>query len=217
MIPSSDPPTPHPSVVLAVRKVTWRALLEKALVNSTPVEKPFAPMLKQKSASVPARWPRRPQAWKAQDPSSSSTSPSPPVSNSIADPSCTGQTPTLLRLGRLKDSAYTNGWPTFLHIAEERLGVKFPSEAFDLLERCNDLVRNLEVLHVMRCLLGPLVETTVLRDRADWVREELMFVDGKHEKQMSVELVNLFDQSMGSARNVAIVVAPTIPDYNTNI
>ena len=86
-----------------------------------------------------------------------------------------------------------------------------------MLERCNDLVRNLEVLHVMRCLLGPLVETTVLRDRADWMREELMFVDGKHEKQMSVELVNLFDQSMGSARNVAIVVAPTIPDYNTNI
>ena len=212
LIPGSDPPTPRPSVVLAVRKVTWRALLGKALVNATPVENPFpAPVDKSKSASVPARWPRRPEAWKAQDPSSSTPPPE--------DPSSTGQTPTLLRLGRLKDSAYTNGWPAFLHIAEERLGVKFPSDAFELLEQEHDLVRNLEVLHVMRCLLGPLVETEILNDRVEWVREELGFVDddGPEESnpgRMSAELVNLFDQSTGSARNVAIVVAPIIPEYD---
>lgn len=212
LIPGSDPPTPRPSMVLAVRKVTWRALLGKALVKATPVESPLpAPVDKSISASVPARWPRRPEAWKAQDPSSSTPPPE--------DPSSTGQTPTLLRLGRLKDSAYTNGWSAFLHIAEERLGVKFPSDAFELLEREADLVRNLEVLHVMRCLLGPLVETEILNDRVEWVREELGIVDddGRAESnpgRMSADLVNLFDQSTGSARNVAIVVAPIIPEYD---
>lgn len=49
----SDPPTPHPSVVLAVRKVTWRPLLGKALVDAAPL-----PPVKSKSASVPARWHR---------------------------------------------------------------------------------------------------------------------------------------------------------------
>ena len=220
LIPGSDPPAPHPSVLLAVRKVTWRALLGKALVNATPVlQKPLAPVNNSKSASVPARWPRRPEAWKA---SSSSTSPPEPTTSPpepTDDPSCTGQTPTLLRLGRLKDSAYTNGWPAFLHIAEDRLGVKFPPDAFELLKRESDgLVRNLEVLHVMRCLLGPLVETVILKDRIEWVKEELRFScegDRAQEERMSVELVNLFDQSTGSARNVAIVVAPTIPDYDT--
>ncbi|KAF8798857.1 hypothetical protein BYT27DRAFT_7228159 [Phlegmacium glaucopus] len=211
LIPGSDPPTPYPSVVLAVRKVTWRALLEKALVNATPVERPLPSVDKSKSASVPARWPRRPETWKAQNPSSSSTPPPTPPQ----DLSCTGQTLTLLRLGRLKDSAYTNGWPAFLHIAEERLGVKFPSDSFTLLERESDeFVRNLEVLHVMRCLLGPLVETAILRDRVEWVKESLKFDKQESEvKPMSVELVNLFDQSTGSARNVAIVIAQVIPDY----
>jgi len=181
-------------VVLAVRKVTWRALLGKALANATPVAKPLP-----KSTSVPACWPRRPEAWKAQDPPSK-------------DPSGSGQTPTLVRLGRLKDSAYTNGWPAFLHIAEERLGVKFPSDAYSMLERERDgLVRNLEVLHVMRSLLGPLFETVILRDRVEWVKE-LFDDDEEGREKLNVELVNLFDQSMGSARNVAIVIAPTIPN-----
>jgi hypothetical protein len=193
-------------VVLAIRKVTWRALLGKALLNATPVENPLQPVVNSKSASVPSRWPRRPEAWNAQDPSSS-TSPS----HITERPSCTGETPTLLRLGRLKDSAYTNGWPAFLHIAEERLGIKFHSDAFSLLERESDaLVRDLEVLHVMRCLLGPLIETVILKDRIEWVKEEL-----GRENWLSVELVNLFDQSTGSARNVAIVIAPTLPNYNT--
>jgi len=212
LIPGSDPPTPHPSVVLAVRKVAWRALLAKALMDATLVAKPLAPMDKSKSASVPARWPRRPEAWNPQNPSLSTPPPRLPE-----DPTCTGQTPTLFRLGRLKDSAYTNGWPAFLHIAEARLGVKFCPNAFDLLERESDLVKNLEVLHVMRCLLGPLVETAILTDRVEWVREKLEFVDDGEQdnkaRRMSAELVNLFDQSEGSARNVAIVVAPSIPDY----
>ena len=179
-------------------------------MDATPAEKPLPPVLNSKSASVPARWPRRPESWNVQDPSSSSTS-SP---NPTEDPNCTGETPTLLRLGRLNDSAYTNGWPAFLHTVEERLGVKIPSDTFDLLERESDaLVRNLEVLHVMRCLLGPLVETVILKDRLEWVKEELRMSD--EENRLSVELVNLFDQSTGSARNVAIVIAPTIPDYNT--
>lgn len=65
------------------------------------------------------------------------------------------------------------------------------------------LASRLAVLHALRCVLGPLVESLILRDRAAWVRETLAGAAG-----MRVELVNLFDQASGSARNVAIVVAP---------
>ena len=81
-----------------------------------------------------------------------------------------------------------------------------------MLERESDaLVRNLEVFHVMRCLLGPLIETVILRHRVEWAKEELGL--SVEENRFSVELVNLFDQSTGSARNVGIVIAPTIPNY----
>jgi len=145
-------------------------------------------------------------------------------------------TPLLPRLGKLRDAAYTN-WNTFLHIAEERMRVKFSTDEFDPDETESShqdhlpdhesnakktereaLERTLEVLHVLRCLVGPVVESTVLRDRVEWVREELgsNSVPGTNLKsnEPRVELVNLFDQATGSGRNVAIVVAKRLPYHS---
>ena len=67
----------------------------------------------------------------------------------------------------------------------------------------------LEVLHTLRCLLGPLVEGMILLDRLIWVREELADIAGGSRSEMEVELVNLFDQATGSGRNVGLVIKPS--------
>jgi hypothetical protein len=64
----------------------------------------------------------------------------------------------------------------------------------------------LEVLHTLRCLLGPLVEGMILLDRLILVREELADIAGGSRSEMEVELVNLFDQATGSGRNVGLVI-----------
>jgi len=71
------------------------------------------------------------------------------------------------------------------------------------------LERRLEVLHVLRCLLGPVVESLIVLDRLAWVREALSEMSGG--THMQVEAVNLFDQATGSGRNIAIVIAPAPP------
>jgi hypothetical protein len=97
------------------------------------------------------------------------------------------------------------------------------------------LERRLEVLHVLRCQLGPVVESLIVLDRVEWVKEMLNGIgilvggdadgdggadeDGDEERdanrrmstRMQVEIVNLFDQAAGSGRNIAIVVAPPPP------
>jgi len=135
--------------------------------------------------------------------------------------------PSRRRLGKLRDAAYAN-WNTFLHIAEQRMQVKFPLNEFDPDEpECatagaqsrkterETLQRSLEVLHVLRCLVGPVVESTILRDRMEWVRQELgiVVVPGPNSTstEPSIELVNLFNQVTGSGRNVAIVIAKSLP------
>ena len=67
----------------------------------------------------------------------------------------------------------------------------------------------LAVLHTLRCLLGPLVESMILLDRLVWIREELAGVAGGAGIEMDVQLVNLFDQDTGSGRNVGIVIKPS--------
>ena len=229
IIPNSNPPTPLPSVALAVRKVAWRALLEKALQNAIWLpDIPATAEENHKSATVPARWPR-PSDDKGKELSAFSQS-TPGVKDQN---SSVGISPSRRRLGKLRDAAYTN-WNSFLHIAEQRMQVKFPLDEFDPDEpECaavgaqsrkterETLQRSLEVLHVLRCLVGPVVESTILRDRMEWVRQELgtVVVPGPNSTSTKprVELVNLFNQATGSGRNVAIVVAQSLPFTNDGI
>ncbi|KAI6114276.1 methyltransferase domain-containing protein [Pisolithus sp. B1] len=155
-----------------------------------------------------------------------------------------GETPENRRLGKLNDASYAD-WSTFLVSATTKLGIDIRdltrrhSEGAALgdqlppwiLNHGNDSGREegvferlrmesrLEVVHVLRCILGPLIESLILLDRCEWLRGELGAVKGKpqvieegREKsqngQMAVEMVNLFDQVTGSGRNVALVVSP---------
>lgn len=130
------------------------------------------------------------------------------------------------RVGRLASSAYQD-FPTFLRIATKKMGFDdsgyFPlskergEEDDSLDDRCRlsisladmneeekDLSRILEVLYVLRCLLGPIVESIIALDRYFYLREttEASMVNTNDSQ---VELVNLFDQSTGSLRNIALV------------
>lgn len=145
-------------------------------------------------------------------------------------------TPALRRLGRLRDAAYADSWRAFLSLAAERMGVVFPEEGREdgaevddsaagdvddedqailgaLPRALQPQARALAALHVLRCVVGVLVESAVLRDRAAWVAEELRLEGGcgGPDEPMKVALVNLFDQATGSGRNVAIVLAPVLP------
>ncbi|EGN98120.1 hypothetical protein SERLA73DRAFT_161035 [Serpula lacrymans var. lacrymans S7.3] len=136
----------------------------------------------------------------------------------------TGETLENRRLGKLNNAAYRD-WGTFLTQAGIKMGVSFENcltELPDGEKLADDRYRRqmesrLEVLHVLRCLLGPLVESLILLDRYDWLCEELRHTHATtagntgfecNEEEMDVELFNLFDQATGSGRNVAIVIAP---------
>ncbi|KAG8891316.1 hypothetical protein FRC00_013918, partial [Tulasnella sp. 408] len=103
-----------------------------------------------------------------------------------------------LQVGRFNDAAYES-WDTYLARAAERLdGITYD----DLKKREADanakasmegydnakLRRRLEVLHVLRCILGPVVESLLLVDRWMYLREEV-------DVQVDVRMVNMFDQS----------------------
>ena len=208
------------------------------------------------SATVPARWTRRPETW---DPDASASESAPATPDSSTDTSkpnidpdpetSLGLTPTHLRLGKLPTSAYTS-WGAFLRCVEGKLpGVRFAEELVSLRLEADDyadtdadgeahaeelektlrtLLRSLETLHTVRCLLGPVVESAILKDRVGWIKEELLPLPLEVEhglghglgavdqavvdiEEIKVNLVNLFDQSTGSGRNVAIVVLPPSP------
>ena len=80
-----------------------------------------------------------------------------------------GETPALRRLGRLNDSVYSD-WTTFLARAQERLGVKLDPA---VCEKDAATESRLEVLQVLRCTLGPVIESLILLDREDWLQDEL--------------------------------------------
>jgi len=142
------------------------------------------------------------------------------MSNAVASEinPLTGHTEELIRLGRLNDRCYAS-WSTFLQTVEQKLSVRFPKEVFHEEskglegDKANStLERKLEVLHTMRCLLGPVIESAILRDRVQWLMEALMSgTDAQENESVEVKLVNLFDQATGSGRNVAIVIAPKVP------
>ncbi|KAH9480556.1 hypothetical protein JR316_0007156 [Psilocybe cubensis] len=192
---SIDPPTFDPSVELSIRKVTWRALLGKALQRAVPDPnyRESANDAAIKSATVPARWSRRPEM------TEETLSTLEPQLKFDAPESGTGLTEPLLRLGRLRDSAYVS-WNTFLRAAEQRMGVLFHPDDFeaegkgekaeirdgdnvnergkggsdDLRPgRDTTLENDLAAHHVLRCLLGPVIESAILRDRLTWVRRGL--------------------------------------------
>lgn len=77
--------------------------------------------------------------------------------------------------------------------------------------------RVLLTLHLTRCLVGPLVESWILLDWERWCKEELTSMRQKRTLQGSsdgdwhVSLVPLFDQSLGSGRNVALVIGAAVP------
>jgi hypothetical protein len=235
----------HPSAALAIRKVVWRALLERALQNAAPTPasslltisdtSDHLPANKHKSATVPAHWPRRPEQWAPSDGAlqAHTTDPTPTTDSAAIDAanahltpaSGIGMTPALRRLGRLRDAAYADSWGAFLALAAERMGVVFPEERVEddsaagdddaddedqailgaLPHALRPQARALAALHVLRCVVGVLVESAVLRDRAAWISEELGLEDGcgGPDGPMKVALVNLFDQATGSGRNCA--------------
>ncbi|KAF9524475.1 methyltransferase domain-containing protein [Crepidotus variabilis] len=216
---SISPPIPGPLVELSIKKVVYRALMGRLLEEMPPLE------VKQnqdtsttsKSATVPARWTRRPETWTDESSNDLSTASRTEQSST----SSTGQTPTLVKLGKLNNQCYAS-WTTFLEAVERKLLVKFPDAAFDEQTKGvlqgdlghESLDRKLEVLHTLRCLIGPVIESAILRDRVQWIKETLAATQETrevNETSPEVGLVNLFDQSTGSGRNVAIVVAPKIP------
>ncbi|KAG6854656.1 hypothetical protein C0991_003304 [Blastosporella zonata] len=137
---------------------------------------------------------------------------------SSANVTGTGSTPTMRRLGRLHDSAY-DSWDAFIRVASQRIGVDLSSTSdsspVSPLPSSNSqppnpaLQARLASLHVLRCLLGPVIESYIILDRLAWLQHQLQspLTAGALEGY-SVEAVNLFDQATGSGRNVALVVRP---------
>ncbi|KAJ3552267.1 hypothetical protein NM688_g4241 [Phlebia brevispora] len=99
------------------------------------------------------------------------------------------------RLGRLNNSTYKS-WETFLSVAEKKLERKLTDVSLDMA-----MTSRLEVFQLLRCILGPVIESFLLLDRKVWLRQELQGT------KCSVGLLNLFDQRRDSARNVAIVIS----------
>jgi hypothetical protein len=206
---------------LAIRKVVWRALAGELI-------SPQSQLLSQKEYDISSTSASGPTSLhfgaKTNDPADQAQYED---SKRMDDLQTfrTGDTPTHRRLGKINSKAYEN-WEDFLRVAGEKMGVHLSATArstplpmtesvnLSLIEerqsreteeaRWKEMESRLEVLHVLRCLLGPLVESMILLDRLVWIREELQVqsdTDG-----IEAELVNLFNQATGSGRNVAIVV-----------
>ncbi|KAG8815926.1 hypothetical protein FRC17_000535 [Serendipita sp. 399] len=189
---------------LAIRKVTYRALLAKRLPFSLRVE----------NASRSTTGP---------DDSSNITKISEEfrtVSN-LRDVDWRSK-----RIGRLANSAYVD-FPAFLRNARAKLKLDAEEDATGLESGCDlhsdlsgderELCRVLEVFHVLRCFLGPIIESLVALDRYWFLRETVGPLVGTESNQgitpsgavevgdSMIQLVNLFDQSTGSLRNMALV------------
>ena len=104
------------------------------------------------------------------------------------------------KIGRLRDSAYAS-LDLFIAQANKKMNtsVPFPVDKGGALE---ESTRCLEVLHVLRSRIGPVIESLIIVDRWLYLAESLPDAD--------VRAVALFDQKLGSARNVAHVVSPGI-------
>ncbi|KAF9561330.1 hypothetical protein CPC08DRAFT_707462 [Agrocybe pediades] len=201
----------EPAAALSIRKVVYRALLETVLDRSKAAPISNVKVTDTKSATVPARWSRHNTT----------------VHSGTKQANGPAEVETPHRLGRLRDSAYTS-WNNFLREAEKRLKVTFDNDVFDTelegdiehgrIASDTVLYNSLSSLHVLRCLLGPLIETHILRYRLDWLVLQLAGISSTNSNQtwaleLHSKLVNLFDQSTGSGRNVAIVIASGSFDF----
>ncbi|KAF8321996.1 uncharacterized protein EI90DRAFT_3131247 [Cantharellus anzutake] len=142
------------------------------------------------------------------------------------------------RLGRMRDSVYSS-WETFLKIALERFDLpptvplpsSLPSHNHSNAGKENPrtgiddlfpkkLYRQIELLHVLQALVGPVIESLIVVDRVLYVAEGLERLecwsgdgqgewDPKKEREAGkwrVEGRNVFSICSGSARNVGVVV-----------
>lgn len=103
------------------------------------------------------------------------------------------------QVGRFNDGAYAS-WDEYLRRASGRLEIPH-EELLALAGKDGDdveLVKRLELLHVLRCMMGPVIESLLVIDRWLYLREEL-------DDDVEVRMINLFDQRTGSARNIALV------------
>ena len=116
------------------------------------------------------------------------------------------------RLGRLPESAYAS-FSHFLSCASERMGsgIDLATSPFRNIHESSQLEGmecQLETFHVLRCIIGPCVESLILMDRVQWLQEGLQKDTTEVENRWDVQLVGLFDQAAGSARNFALAVTP---------
>ena len=131
-------PTKFEETRLALRKVVWRALLERVLARRSIVSELSPSCAEHEKPCVVCR-------------------------------------PDVKRLGRLNDGAYTS-WGQFVTKAEAKMGVVLSGGGEDLdaeLTEGSALESRVEVFHVLRCILGPVVESFILLDRELWLCEEL--------------------------------------------
>jgi hypothetical protein len=122
------------------------------------------------------------------------------------------------RLGRLPDRVYVS-WEIFVRTACEKMGLTATDTERLLIDNPLDENRSalssetdtlsfqLEVLHILRALIGPVIESLIIVDRAIFLAERLG--SGNGQDGFTVRVLNIFDQlSSGSARNIALVVEP---------
>ncbi|KAJ7070047.1 methyltransferase domain-containing protein [Mycena amicta] len=171
---------------LAVKKVVWRAVVGGRIARMTQEE-----VVESISISTPA----------TRDRLSAAPGGLPGQGS--------GDKPAMRRLGRLNDAVY-NDWPGFVRTASDKLCGDQHLEG-DLTTEEHTLINELGVLHVLRCIVGPLVESVIVGDRAVWVEEQvqahrLREDPDQLDSELGIEAINLFDQSTGSGRNIALVL-----------
>lgn len=121
-----------------------------------------------------------------------------------------------VRLGRLPDRAYSS-WDVFLRTASSKMGLsqfalnlllaksRVINGQLELPSQTEGLAFQLEILHILRALIGPVVESLIVVDRVRYLAEEIASPD------LKVRALNVFDQlSSGSARNIALIVEPEV-------
>jgi hypothetical protein len=102
-----------------------------------------------------------------------------------------------MKVGRLRDSAYSS-FEGFISEASKKTGVQAPLPLDK--EGLAELTSCLEVLHVLRSRIGPVVESLIIVDRYLYLAESAQNSD--------VYAFNLFEQDLGSSRNYALAVFP---------
>ncbi|ESK88597.1 hypothetical protein Moror_3123 [Moniliophthora roreri MCA 2997] len=214
---------------LSTKKVVWRALLGPLLPPTTLHTRGFiAPSesyaeTQNATSRPPARQNLHTQILTIASP----TNPNAWGADALADE--LGNSPMHHRIGKLPASAYVS-WETFVRAAGEKLGVPLGRSDTSSSEHGNDTqtaydthrATQLETLHLLRCQLGPVIESVILRDRVDWIVGCLgssASVSGDANTnsgasggedvgnaKWTVALIPLFDQTKGSGRNMALVV-----------